>query len=264
MEVSQAPTSETSLQPESKSALPPDLDAATVELEARKKLAADLLKAMQHDAQLLERLTEQDLLDWAAEEEKLRQKEELNRLRAEEIEEAFAGNAEGILIQNAGLVIIWPFLTRYFKQLGLMERGKWLDEASQIRAVFLLQYLVEFREWTEDEEAPEHLLLLNKILCGLPVETAIGLPSPITELEKEHSKMVLTATMQNWKAMAKTSIQGFQNSFLFREGFLSRRGEHWNLKVARRGYDQILTQLDWGLGVIKLPYNDYFIYTEWI
>ncbi len=231
---------------------------------AAKQQAADLIRAILQDPQLLERYAAKDLQESASEEEKLRQREELNRLRAQEMEDSIAHNAEGIMVYNAGLVILWPFFTRFFRQLGLLDKGKWIDETAQMRAVFLLQYLVDFQEWDDNAAAPEHLLMFNKILCGLPIEAIVTLDAPLTDLEKEHAPIVLRSAMQNWKAMERTSIDGFQRSFLFREGLLSRRGEHWNLKVVKRTYDQILSQLEWSLSVIKLPYNDYFIYIEWI
>jgi hypothetical protein len=231
---------------------------------AAKRQTADLIRAILQDPQLLERYAAKDLQEHAAEEEKLRQREELHRLRAQEMEDSVAHNADGIMVYNAGLVILWPFFTRFFRQLGLLDKGKWIDEAAQMRAVYLLQYLVDFQEWDDNAAASEHLLMLNKVLCGLSIEAIVTLDAPLTDLEKEHAPIILRSAMQNWKAMERTSIDGFQRSFLFREGLLSRRGEHWNLKVVKRAYDQILSQLEWSLSVIKLPYNDYFIYIEWI
>jgi hypothetical protein len=42
---------------------------------------------------------------------------------------------------DAGLVILHPYLSRYFDVLGLMEGREFRDEESADRAVHLLQYL---------------------------------------------------------------------------------------------------------------------------
>jgi Contractile injection system tape measure protein len=245
-----------------------DMDLIAENIEDDRSLLREktqnLIQALRLDGALMEKYVGKDLSDWAASQEKLRQQEELKRNRAAEMENQLVDERAGIPIQNAGLVILWPFLSRHFRQLGLMEKGQWRDEIAQMRGVFLLQYLVEFEEWDAENEPSEHLLMLNKLLCGLSPESLVTLDGPLTDLEKEYSELLLKAAMQNWKAMANTSVQGFQRSFLFREGLLSRQGDNWNLKVSVRGYDQILAQLDWGLAVIKLPYNNYLIYTEWI
>lgn len=261
---------ESPLPVEEEAVLPPgsplegDPDVVAEQVQTPSELATALLNALRHDGELLQRFENKVFMDWMAEEERNRQREELNRLRAQELGRNLAGDQQGIAVHNAGLVILWPFFTRLFRRLELMEATTWVDAAAQARAVFVLQYMVNFQEWNAHEEPSEHLLMLNKVLCGLPIETVVTLNSPLTTVEKENGELVLKAAMQNWKAMAKTSVQGFQNSFLFREGFLSQRGDHWNLKVEQRGYDPILKQLDWGISTIKLPYNAYFVYTEWI
>ncbi|MEO0474178.1 MAG: contractile injection system tape measure protein, partial [Bacteroidota bacterium] len=71
---------------------------------------------------------------------------------------------EAIYVHNAGLLILHPFLSRYFSGLDLMKEGEFLDESSAERAVYLLQYLA-----TGKSDIPEQDLILNKILCGLDI-----------------------------------------------------------------------------------------------
>ena len=81
---------------------------------------------------------------------------------------------ERIYIPNAGLVLLWPFLSRLFANLNYTEKGKFLTPEKRIRAIYLSQYLVGF---TEDN--PEYTLMLNKLLCGMelnePIEEEIKL-----------------------------------------------------------------------------------------
>ncbi len=44
-----------------------------------------------------------------------------------------------IRVYNSGLIIFWPFLTRYFEQLRFIEKWRVLNENSRNRSVFLLQ-----------------------------------------------------------------------------------------------------------------------------
>jgi hypothetical protein len=68
-----------------------------------------------------------------------------------------------IPLDNAGLVLLWPYLTELFRSLELLERGADQAEHPKLEAVLLLQQLVTGRP-----AAPEHQLALNKLLCGVP------------------------------------------------------------------------------------------------
>lgn len=51
-------------------------------------------------------------------------------------------------VENAGLVLLSPWLPRLFVTLGYLNEGKrdFKDDESRIRAIFLLQYLVRLEE----------------------------------------------------------------------------------------------------------------------
>ena len=74
---------------------------------------------------------------------------------------------EPIHIANAGLVLVAAFLPHLFTTLDVLEEaptgGKRVRANAVSRMVHLLQYLVDGRT-----DAPEPLLCLNKVLCGVP------------------------------------------------------------------------------------------------
>jgi len=163
-----------------------------------------------------------------------------------------------IYISNAGLVLLNPFFATYFIRLGMMKDGKFIDIDTQHRAVHLLQYLVN-----NEEQSPEHTLVLNKILCNVPIAEAIPLGITITENEKQVSADLLKAVTERWEKMQNTSIPGFQASFLQRSGALLYKDDAWHLRVEQRGYDVLLQTLPWNIGMIKTPWMDNFLYVEW-
>lgn len=165
---------------------------------------------------------------------------------------------EKIYIQNAGMVLIHPFIATFFTRVGLTESGKFTTTEAQHRASHLLQYLVN-----NSIETPEHEMVLNKILCGLPIEEPIINTIEITETEKETAQGLLAAVIQNWDKMKNSSVEGLQASFLQREGMLSENDEEWILKIEQRTYDLLLQTLPWGLSMIKLPWMNKPIMVEW-
>jgi hypothetical protein len=172
--------------------------------------------------------------------------------------DAVVNTKDTIYINNAGLVLLNPFFATYFIRLGMMEGGKFINTEIQHRAVHLLQYLVDGAEQT-----PERALVLNKILCNVPVVEPIPIGIHITEIEKQVSADLLKAVTERWEKMRNTSIPGFQTSFLQRTGALVFKDDAWNLRVEQRGYDVLLQTLPWNIGMIKTPWMDNFLYVEW-
>ena len=161
-------------------------------------------------------------------------------------------------LDNAGLVIVWPFLVRFFRGIELVDGDSFRSLEAQERAVLLLQHLV-----TGEFEWPEHELFLNKLLCGWPPEEPVGKKIQLTELESSEAEDLLESMIQHWKVLKKTSVDGFRASFLQREGRLSLQKNGWSLRVARASYDVLLDQLPWGISFVLLPWMKAPIFVEW-
>jgi hypothetical protein len=168
-------------------------------------------------------------------------------------------NVDGrIYIPNAGLILLWPFLTRLFKNLNYLENNQFVDPEKQIRAVHLTQYIVGFTE-----NHPEHTLPLNKLLCGLNLDTPLEKIIYLTKEEKQEGRNLVAAVLQQWKEMSNTSSENFQRTFLQRSGVLFQKDENWTLVVDHKPLDILLLKLPWGLSMVKYPWNNYLIFVEW-
>ena len=180
-------------------------------------------------------------------------------LKTDQMQNPFKlSEGEKIFVPNAGIVLIHPFMSTYLMRVGLTEAGKFISDEAQHRATHLLQYLVN-----NAVETPEQEMVLNKLLCGLPIEEPIVSGIEITELEKNTAHELLTAVIQNWEQMKNSSVEGLQGSFLQREGMLSENDEEWTLKIEQRTYDLLLQTLPWGLSMIKYPWMNKPLMVEW-
>ena len=163
--------------------------------------------------------------------------------------------ADGVFINNAGAVIITPFLYPLFSRLGLHADGSITD---MDKALYTLHYCI-----TGNTKPAEFELILPKILCGAE-------PGRVTDAEvylgeeilKEADEM-LASIVEHWSALKSTSIEGLRESFLMREGKLSLIKDSWLLKVEQRAYDMLLQQLPWNISMIKLPWMQNLLKTEW-
>ena len=169
---------------------------------------------------------------------------------------------DGIYIQNAGLVILHPFLSAFFNHIGLTDdENNFKDEASHQKAVLISQYLV-----TGEIEIAEETLALNKLLCGYPFDDPITRELQLSDDEKAETRDLLNQVMQAWKmngVPVNTSIEGLQQSFLQRSGKLVQKENDWMLQVEQRPFDIVLASLPWGIGIIKNKWMRGMLWVEW-
>lgn len=161
-------------------------------------------------------------------------------------------------IQNAGLILFWPYLGHFFKDMGLTTDGAFQSDHDQKQAALLLQYLL-----SPYPELHEYRLPLNKLLCGLKISEPVGRSIDLAEEELAICNNLLEATIHNWSALRGTSVEGFQSSFLQRKGVLKRKDKHWLLQVEKMPFDMLMEQLPWPIGIVRLSWMNKPIYVEW-
>jgi len=167
--------------------------------------------------------------------------------------------AEDVLyINNSGLVLLHPFLGAYFSDLGLLKNKQFLHVQAQQRGVLLLYYLA-----TGQTEAPEFNLVLQKVLCGYGVEETLPATIELSEKEKEESSQLLRTVIDYWPPLKNTSIDGFRQTFLQREGRLSTIQSGWLLRVEQKAVDILLGKLPWCFSTIRLPWMKNMMNVEW-
>jgi hypothetical protein len=165
---------------------------------------------------------------------------------------------QGISIENAGLVILWPYFSPFFKNVGLIQESKFINETAIMQAIHLLQYLV-----TGEEETPENFLTLNKLLCGWDITKPVSKAYELSSQEQSESEKLLTTVISHWSALKNTSVKGFRPAFLQREGMLVKKEKNWLLMVERKAYDLLLDRLPWTISIIKLSWMKTLLYVEW-
>jgi hypothetical protein len=167
-------------------------------------------------------------------------------------------SGEPVYIGNAGLVLLHPYLPRFFKLLNLTEGRAFKDEFSAHKAAHLLQYLAN-----KNTSSEEHEMVLNKLICGIELTTPLLRDIEITEEEIETCEGLLEGVIQNWTILKKTSNDNLRASFLMRQGRLVLESKGWKLRVEEKPYDILVEKLPWGISMIKMPWMNTIIYVEW-
>ena len=184
-----------------------------------------------------------------------------------------------LYVENAGLVILHPYLLRLFDMLKLTQSTTtqrpskknpqkmvkktevtFKGDPERERAVYVLQYLA-----SKNEEAEEHELALNKVLCGMEITSPfVSGKITLTDEEKETCEGLLAAVVQNWSILKDSPADMLRGSFFMREGRLEMKNAEWHLKVEETGIDVLLQHLPWSIGVVKLPWMENVLNVEWM
>src|SRR5690606_3634436 len=130
-------------------------------------------------------------------------------------EEKAADPPGGWMVENAGLVLLHPFLPAFLEGQGLLGKDlRFIDREAARHAAVLLQRILK-----GEEEVFEHELLLNKLLCGLPPGEPVP-PSrfPLTAAGYAEIETMLKAVAGHWEALKGSSPAGLRETFLLRMG----------------------------------------------
>ncbi len=159
-------------------------------------------------------------------------------------------------IENAGLIILHPYLKDFFANCGLLDENN--DVLNPELAIHLLHYLA-----TKKEQQFESNMVFEKFLCGIAIEQSIRREVVIPEIMKQKADDLLEAIVLHWGALNNASTDLLRNEFLQRSGKLSFKTENPKIIIERKVHDILLDRLPWTLGLCKLPWINKLIFTDW-
>jgi hypothetical protein len=168
------------------------------------------------------------------------------------------GEEYGLAIQNAGLILLLPFIAPLLEHRAIRE-GDTIPEHALPRAAALLHYLPTGRE-----DVLEWELALPKVLLGLTPEHPLPLAEGcLTEEDRDECSHLLASVVAHWTALGASSTEAVRATFLQRPGLLRRDPQGWTLRVEHAPFDILLARLPWSISVARLPWMPHPIYTEW-
>ncbi len=166
-----------------------------------------------------------------------------------------------IKVQNAGLVLLHPFFESFFANSGIVvDKENKISAGSLSEAAALLHFLA-----TGNEEIQEFELGFIKILLGMdPDQPLMVFKGLLTLRHKEEAKTLLRSVITHWSILKNSSPDGLRSSFLQRYALLYQSDEGWKMQMESKTFDVLLNQLPWSYSIVKLPWMDKPIFTEWI
>ncbi|WP_024769968.1 contractile injection system tape measure protein [Aquimarina macrocephali] len=163
---------------------------------------------------------------------------------------------EDVYVNHAGLVLVHPFLSQFFKNCGVInEQNGFLDKE---KAVHILHYLA-----TGKEQQLENNMVFEKFLCNLPSKYPINRFVPLENKVKNHVDEMLTSLIEHWEVMKNSSKDLLRNEFLKRPGKLILTEDRPRLILERKTQDILLDKIPWNISMIKLPWKNKIIFVDW-
>jgi Contractile injection system tape measure protein len=163
------------------------------------------------------------------------------------------------LTRWGGLVLLGPYLPALFGEAGyLNEENTFKNKEAAFRAVFLLHYIC-----TGKTKAPEYALPLHKLLCGLPFNKSIPKSIRLTKKEKQEADDLLDAMAEQWTSLRSPYGDAIRQNFMQRTGIIDRKDNAWLVRIQRKSLDILMDSLPWSISVIRLPWTQHLIQTEW-
>jgi len=178
---------------------------------------------------------------------------------ASEPEETEAATLDGLVVDNAGLVLLHPFLEYFFREFDLLDGKDFRGANTCHLAVHLLHYLA-----TGQGNTPEYLLTFEKFFCGLDLLAPVPRRIELSDRMKMEGDKLLRAAIGHWKALKSTSPAGLREGFLQRPGKLIPGSFENRLIVEAKSHDVLLSYLPWGYGILKLPWMQLPLVVDWV
>ncbi|HFA48325.1 MAG TPA: hypothetical protein ENJ95_04820 [Bacteroidetes bacterium] len=163
-----------------------------------------------------------------------------------------------IYADHAGIVLLHPFLGRFFDNIELLENKVFKNEKSAETAVHLLYFLATGNTCPEEHELP-----VFKMMCNWPLKKPIAKEVLLPENYTAKSEALLRAAIGHWDKLKNTSIDGLREGFLQRKGKLEQQPEHWNLTVEHKTIDILMNSLPWSISIVKLPWMKKMLRVNW-
>ncbi len=168
---------------------------------------------------------------------------------------------EGIIhsyepVENAGLILLHPFLKPFLTEIGLLENKQLTDPE-------LVAHVLHFLA-TGNENAQEYELQFEKFLCGIPPDEPIQQERLISEEIKEEAGKLIAAVMEHWTALKSDSPDLLRFEFLQREAkIIIEEFQDTRLVFDRKAQDILLDKLPWNLGIVKIDWREDLLFIEW-
>lgn len=174
------------------------------------------------------------------------------------LEEIYNGDGETLPVENAGIILLHPFLKRFFERTGLLEDDRFQNDFCRQRAVCLLHYVA-----SGELIFPDDKLVMAKFICDYPIQQPVPLELPISDYEISECDNLIKNVIDHWEALKNTGAEAFRSTFLKRKGVLIKDTTGFLLHIENQTEDILLNRLPWPITPVKIPWKASVLTVKW-
>lgn len=167
-------------------------------------------------------------------------------------------NKKTVYVENAGLILVHPFLWDLFTRTKCTDEVNALLPDKKDLAVHILHFLATGRE-----QEMEYMLTFEKFLCGIPLDSPVSRQIVLSDQAKIECNDLLLSIIRFWPELKNTSQDGLRQMFLQRNGKLDLQKPPYKLFIERKAQDVLMDHLQWNISIVKLPWFQELLFTEW-
>lgn len=161
-------------------------------------------------------------------------------------------------VTNAGLVLLYTFLKPYLLKATNLSEQELEHPENRVRAAQLLHFLC-----TGHSGTPEHQMVFNKILCGVPLYQPIPARLIITSKIRKNAHEVLQTVITHWSILKCSSIAQLRELYLQRSGVLEKTKTGWTLHFEKKSAAWLPEQVLLGVQQFTTPFGNQQITVGW-
>ncbi|WP_157888848.1 contractile injection system tape measure protein [Enterobacter roggenkampii] len=171
--------------------------------------------------------------------------------------EQVAGATYWHQINDAGLVLLWPFMPELFRQLGLLKNKRFINTYAQHQAALCLDWL------SRGESEPLKLPTVSRRLCGLSgrdINEDIDLEEELRQKLSVWLADIPRAMPAKWQKLSSGDLRQW---FLQRPGWCSPDPEHTTIYVQPAVFDVLFNDWSWPTELVALPWLERPLTIRW-
>ena len=150
-----------------------------------------------------------------------------------------------INLENAGLILLHPFIETLFTKLGLLsESNRALN--NKLLACQVLHFLA-----TGHNSISGSSLLFEKYFCDIPDSSNVSNNFKTPESIKKECESLLFSVIDHWSSLKNISIESLRTNFLQRRGTIASYNEGYKIIMEQEAIDILLQKLPWQYNIIK-------------
>lgn len=155
-------------------------------------------------------------------------------------------------VTNAGLCQLKKYFLHLFLTLGYLDKNnrRFINTASQIRAVFAMQYMTRLEEKTYNQME----LVFNRFFVSLPISIKLPEKLELTNEEKNEIERLINTVIESEMKKDDTPVKDILKNSILRRGQMIQKEDKWVLTIEDREEDILFESNPLSLSRIDCPW----------